>query len=125
MPEIFQSSHFGFLPALEDVVEQVEAAKLGCVRNIELFKFSSCTPAFQVDLERTDGSADRIVMRGEQQNDLLVMSPEERSIEKEIWMLNRVRDLAWTFQRSSLTVVSLPFQDSIRKEIRRRSSAFS
>lgn len=93
MPEVFQSSHFGFLPAREEVIERIEAAGLGRVRNLELFKFSSCTPAFQVDLERTDGGAQCIVLRGEQQNDLLVMNPDERSMEKEIWMLNRVRSL--------------------------------
>jgi hypothetical protein len=93
MPDFFTSFHFGFLPAREEVVRRIEDAGLGRVRNIKLFKFSSCTPAFQVDLERTDGRAERVVLRGEQQNDILVMNSDERNIEKEIWMLNRVRSL--------------------------------
>ena len=93
VPEVFQSPQFGFLPARDEVLERIEDAGLGRVRNIELFKFSSCTPAFQVDLESADGAAERVVLRGEQQNDLLVMNPDERSMEKEIWMLNRVRSL--------------------------------
>jgi len=93
MPDFFTSFHFIFLPSREEVVRRIEDAGLGRVRNIKLFKFSSCTPAFQVDLERTDGRAERVVLRGEQQNDILVMNSDERNIEKEIWMLNRVRSL--------------------------------
>lgn len=116
MSEIFQSPHFGMLPAREDIVDKIEQAGLGIVKGIELFPFSSCTPVFQVDLNASNGSgADKIVLRGEQQNDLLVMSAEERSIEKEIWMLNRIRSLGLNAPKVFLEnqVLSTPAYDSV------------
>ena len=88
-----KSHYFNLMPAKADLVHRLSTLGLPPLRNIELFKFSSCTPAFRVDLDSTNGNSDVIVLRGEQQNDVLVMTPQERSLEKEIWMLNKIRGL--------------------------------
>lgn len=89
----FESPYFRLMPAKEDVVGRLGELGVRDVRDLRLFKFSSCTPTLCVELESRNGSPRRLVLRGEQQNDLLVMAPEERSLEKEMWMLKRIRDL--------------------------------
>lgn len=93
MVTILKSPYFQLMPARENVVGRLRELGIRDVCDIQLFKFSSCTPAFCIELESSNGSPRRFVLRGEQQNDLLAMAPEERSIEKEIWMLKRIRDL--------------------------------
>ncbi len=91
MSEPFVSPYFTLMPAEADVREFMRTQGIGTVREVSLFEFSSCTPAFEVLVADAVAGGRRLVLRGEQQNDLSVTEPEERSLEKEIWMLNRTR----------------------------------
>lgn len=88
-----KSPYFPVMPARKEMVERLAELGIRAVRAVRLFKYSSCTPAFCVEIEKPNGKHERVVLRGEQQNDLSVTSPDERSIEKEIYMLKKLRAL--------------------------------
>ncbi len=88
-----KSSYFRVMPAREDVIARLSDLGIPGVRDVQLFKFSSCTPAFCIELAGSNGTPRRLVLRGEQQNDLSATTPDERSLGKEIYMLRKIRGL--------------------------------
>lgn len=111
-----QSPYFRLMPDAAEVAQCLERAGLGQVSSVELFSFSSCTPAFDVRIAAAEGER-RIVLRAEQQNDLLVTKPEEHSLEKEIWMLDYIRRLGIGAPKVLLDgrILSVPGYDSAGK----------
>ncbi len=88
-----ESKYFSVLPAKTDIMHVIAELGFGTVRDVKLFKFSSCTPAICIELQSQHGALNRIVLRGEQQNDLSVTEAVERSMEKEVFMLKTIRNL--------------------------------
>ena len=93
MVEELKSPYFPVMPSHTQLVSKLEAILGVSVAGVELFPHSSCTPAFRAQLDSPYKGRRQLVIRGEQQNDMLVTEPAERSLEKEMWTLNRVRQL--------------------------------
>lgn len=85
----FNSPCFAFLPRRGDLVLSIERACGHRVRDIALFPFSSASPTFSIELS----GMDRVVVRGQQQNGVPFYPEAAQTLEKEIFVLRRVRDL--------------------------------
>ncbi|MEE8287461.1 MAG: phosphotransferase [Gammaproteobacteria bacterium] len=92
MPE-FSSPYFPLLPRRTDLVAEAERLVQGQIEDITLFKFASCNPVFRVEFVSNDGARQRIVLRGEQQNGLLIIPEQTCRLEKEIFTLRQIRSL--------------------------------
>jgi len=85
----FESPNFPLLPNAAALRAQIESQGLGQVTGLNLFSYSSCTPAIQVTLQ--GGARRKVVVRGAQQNDLEWSPAKAISLEKEIRTLHRLR----------------------------------
>lgn len=85
--------NFAHLPKSEEIAAQLAMAGIESVSAIELFPFSASTPVFLIKLGKPFAGRKRIVLRGEQQNGNRFLTPAERSIEKEIHVLQLLRSL--------------------------------
>lgn len=75
---------------MSDFIESITGER---VKDIALFPFSSCNPAFYIEIESKRKEKTHMVVRGEQQNDLEVNDADERSLEKEIFIYKLLQRL--------------------------------
>lgn len=81
------SPAFSLLPQPQILAAALEEAGLGTVTSLNMLPFSSCTPAVQIGYTSPSGVSRVAVVRGEQQNDLLVTPRQAAELEKEVWAL--------------------------------------
>ena len=120
--QTFETPNFRLLPDPAALASAIEAGGIGAVAGMELFSYSSCTPAIQVTLR--DGTRRRAVVRGEQQNDLEWSPRSAITLEKEIQTLKQLRASGLNVPEilSGDTPLSVPGQDALTG--RRRNFRF-
>ena len=89
----FHSKYFKVLPKKSEILSKLSTLEIGKVSDIFLFKYSSCSAVFCVEIIDKKNEKKKIVIRGEQQNGNTQHSVSVYSLEKEILVFKQMQNL--------------------------------
>ncbi len=89
----FQSKYFKVLPKKSEILSKLSNLEIDKVNDIFLFKYSSCSAVFCVEIIDKNNEKKKIVIRGEQQNGNTQDSFSVYSLEKEIQIFKKMQKL--------------------------------
>jgi aminoglycoside phosphotransferase (APT) family kinase protein len=89
----FQSKYFKILPKKSEILLKFSKLEIGTIKNIFLFKHSSCSAVFCVEAIDKNNKEFKFVIRGEEQNATILTPESTHSLEKEISVFKKMKVL--------------------------------